>query len=176
MTPSMRIVGFLLVTSAVALRVPPPILASSTPRRAILAVGISIIAPFPRPAPAVYDCKWSPDECARREAGSVYLSSGVGAAAAATRAKLAIATDTLKGIEPLIAAGKLAQAENLLASGKLAEFSVLLSRLAGDDASTKAGVAEVKRNFVGLVGALKQRKAPSAQVYYDNLMVELDKL
>lgn len=133
--------------------------------------------PLSRLWPAsAYDCKWSPDECARREAGSAYLSSGALVAAAATRAKLNAAAETLRTLEPLLAAGKLAQAESVLMGSKLSEFALLLSRLSNDDASTKAAAAELKKNFVALAGALKQRSGPAAKAYYDKLMAGFERL
>merc|ERR1719291_12544 len=123
-----------------------------------------------------YDCTWTPDECARREAGSVFSDSGASAAAVATRAKIGAAAETLRTIAPMLAAGKLAQAESVVTSAKLADFTVLLSRLSSSDASAQAAADSAKKSFVGLAAALKQRNMPSAQGYYSSLIDELGKL
>lgn len=164
----LALVSLCLLTRTSALNVP------RAQRRVLLAAGVSRLLPL-RPASA-YDCKWSPDECARREAGSAYLSTGISAASAATRAKIGVVAETLRTIEPLLAAGKLAQAESVLTSSKLSEFTLLLGRLSNDDASAKVAAAELKKNFVSLAGALKQRSAPAASVYYEKLMAGFDRL
>mmetsp|Transcript_6115 Transcript_6115/g.10133 ORF Transcript_6115/g.10133 Transcript_6115/m.10133 type:complete len:184 (-) Transcript_6115:154-705(-) len=143
-------------------------------RSAVLGVlGLSSLRSLPASA---YDCKWSPDECARREAGSVYLSSELGSAAEASRVKLRAAADVIVGLQPLLASGKLVAAESTLLGPRLSDFTTLLGRLASADAGAKTDCDAAKKSFLGLASALKQRNAAASQASLERLVQNLQRL